>query len=266
MIQEYDPQRIFNEVPIEPIPDEVQAVNLRPGELLARQAVLPVAFQPIGTLEWHGRQNPIGCDTIKADRLCIETAKRTGGVVMPPIYFSVDTCFDAGFGLANGMDATAGFPLPGSFYRTDPQLFQQIMINACENYLSHGFEMVFLVSGHNPKIQEDLLHEVCYRFLDAEGKEPVVFTMEYQTIEEGNPRRGSDHAGFYETSMMLYLNPDRVKMDANKGMERPDLGIGTHRPVQEATAEEGKQCFLLQVDGFEKIVQERFADWKAHST
>jgi len=50
------------------------------------------------------------------------------------------------------MDAVAGFPLPCSFYRTDLQLFVAMLENACRNYLSRGFEMVVLISGHNPGI------------------------------------------------------------------------------------------------------------------
>ena len=106
----YQPEKVAEMIPREPIPDEVRALYLRPGELLSIQDKCPIAFQPLGTLEWHGRHNPIGCDSIKAEQLCIETAKRLGGVVMPAIHFSNDAYRNIGKG--QGMripvpDATA---------------------------------------------------------------------------------------------------------------------------------------------------------------
>ena len=81
----YESEKVNIAVPLEPIPEEVRIQYLRPGELMHIQENFPVAYQPVGTIEWHGRQNPLGCDTIKAEGICIEAAKITGGVVMPSI-------------------------------------------------------------------------------------------------------------------------------------------------------------------------------------
>ena len=251
----YEPERAKMETGLEPVPEEVRAAYLRPGELLSIQETFPVAFQPIGTLEWHGRQNPIGCDAIKAEMLCIETAKITGGAVMPTIYFSTDAYRDTGCGVGLGMDPVAGFQLPGSFYKIENETLKSLVKQACINYLSRGFKLVVLVSGHNPFIQENLLNELCYELKTDEGKEPVFFTMEYQVLEPDNPRRHSDHAGHYETSMMLYLNPSRVNISANDNKERPNLAVDTRRPVVESTAEEGEICFIMQVEGLAKKVK-----------
>lgn len=253
----YQPEFINLHVPAEKIPSEVRAQFLRPGELLSIQKRCPVAFQPLGTLEWHGRQNPIGCDAIKAESLCIETAKRIGGAVMPPIYFSVDAFRDCGKGYGLGMDPEAGFQLPGSFYEIDSKLLREFMLNACRNYLNRGFKLVVIVSGHNPPIQKNLMDEVCYIMKADSGEEPVFFTFEFEAIEPGNARRESDHAGGYETSMMLHLAGDRVNMKANDGLEDPKLAIYEKFPVEEATAEEGRLCFELQVKGLSKLIVER---------
>lgn len=254
----YQADLVKNEVPFEAIPQEVRAQYLRPGELLAIQERFPVAFLPIGTLEWHGRHNPIGCDAIKAERLCIETAKLIGGVVMPSIYFSADAYINAddnGYGL--GMDAFAGFQLPGSLYEIDSKLLKKFMVNACKNCLSRGFKLVIIVSGHNPGIQENLLSEVCYMMKTFEGEEPVQFTMEYTVIEAGNPRRASDHGSGYETSMMLFLTGDRVNLKANDGQKRPELAISGNTSYITATSEEGENCFNLQVEGLTRFTRNK---------
>lgn len=253
----YNIERIRKEIPTEPIPEEVRAQYLRPGELLAIQEQFPVAFQPLGTLEWHGRHNPLGVDAIKAENLCVAAAKEVGGVVMPALYFAADAHWDTGYGVGYGMDATVGYQLPGSFYKMPTNLLKNVLLNACRNYLNRGFQLVILVSGHNPMIQQNVAEEVCYVLKSPEGREPVCFTMDYTLIEEGDPRREADHAAGIETSLMLHLNEERVNLAANDGHERPDLGLLGDMPFHEATVEEGEARFRLQVDGLVRFAQTR---------
>jgi len=262
MKKQYEPDAVARHIPREPIPNEVRAQFLRPGELLAIQDAFPVAFQPLGTLEWHGRQNPIGCDSIKAESLCCAAAQKAGGVVMPAMYFSTDAYWDAGKGYGYGMDSVAGFQLPGSFYQIDDNLLKQMMLNVCRNYISRGFKLVVIVSGHNPGIQQTLMDEVCYIMKTDDGKEPVCFTMEYTVIEPGHPKRRSDHAGFYETSMMHYLTGDRVNMAANAGQEIPYLAMSNEPSVEGASAAEGEICFSLQTDGLAAYAAQKLAALK----
>ena len=257
----YEPDKVRGSIAMEPAPDEVRIQYLRPGELIRIQEDFPVAYMPVGTLEWHGRQNPLGCDAIKAETLCVEAAKKTGGVVMPPVYFSADATRDIGFGLGCGMDAAAGFLLPGSFYKMPDALLKEFYKAACANYLSRGFKMVVIVSGHNAIAQQYLFDEICYEFKSPEGAEPVCFTMEYAVLEPGDPRRHSDHAGFYETSMMMYMNGDRVNLAANDGCEIPELAVHTQRSLGESSAEEGEKYFRLQVDGLARYAKNKYAEY-----
>ena len=40
----------------------------------------PVAYLPLGTLEWHGLHNPVGLDALKAHALAVRCARSGGGV------------------------------------------------------------------------------------------------------------------------------------------------------------------------------------------
>ena len=253
----YEPEKVREMVPLEPIPDEVRIQYLRPGELLHILEKFPVAYQPVGTIEWHGRQNPLGCDAIKAERLCAQAARLTGGAVMPPVYFAADAYRDLGHGMGNGMDADAGFLLPGSFYKMPDETLKGFFQAACRNYLARGFRLVVIVSGHNAIAQQYLFDEICYEMKTAEGVEPVCFTMEFAVLDKGDPRRHSDHAGFYETSMMMYLAEGRVNPLANEGCEVPELAVHTQRPLAEASAAEGETCFRLQVEGLARFARGR---------
>ena len=257
----YEPEKVKKLVAFEPIPAEVRMQYLRPGELLHILDTFPVAYQPVGTIEWHGRQNPLGCDAIKAESLCIEAAKKTGGVVMPTVFFGTDSFRDLGHGMGCGMDATAGFLLPGSFYKMPDQLLKDFFGAACENYLARGFKLVIIVSGHNAIAQQYLFSEVCHGFKSPEGPEPVCFTMEYAVLEKDDPRRHSDHAGFYETSMMMHLAEGRVNPRANDGCDLPELAVNTDRPLSESSAAEGEAYFGLQVAGLVKFARGKFGEF-----
>jgi len=238
---------------------EVRCEYLRPGQLLYILDKFPVAYQPIGTLEWHGRHNPLGCDAIKAQKLCEASAKITGGVVMPAIYFSTDGYKNAGNGIGLGMDAFAGTMLPGSFYKADNELMKNLMLSACNNYLQRGFKLVVMVSGHNPRAQQYLMDEVCYIMKTDDGREPVCFTMEYMVLDINDPRRHTDHAGYYETSMMLNLVPEYVNIAANDSCAIENLGVMTDKPVKEASKAEGEICLRSQTEGLVKFVKEKYA-------
>jgi creatinine amidohydrolase/Fe(II)-dependent formamide hydrolase-like protein len=68
-----------------PSPDmsRVRWADLRVEEFLAQLHACPVVYLPMGLCEPHGHVAPFGLDTIKADYLCDEAARRFGGIVAP---------------------------------------------------------------------------------------------------------------------------------------------------------------------------------------
>ena len=67
--------------------EEVRYHMLRPAEIVERRKKCPVAYIPIGTLEWHGPQNPVGSDTLQAEGLAVLCARKGGGLVFPSLYY-----------------------------------------------------------------------------------------------------------------------------------------------------------------------------------
>ncbi len=111
---------------------------LRPGQLLNILDNKSIAYIPLGTVEWHGRHNPLGVDSIKAIELCTACAKITGGFVMPHIYGAADAHWNAGHGVGVGMDATAGFLLPGNFYHVPTHILVDYISAIVKNLLERG--------------------------------------------------------------------------------------------------------------------------------
>ena len=61
--------------------------ELRPDELAGIVRERPVAYWPLGLLEHHGWHLPIGFDGIKSQRLCERMVERTGGVLLPVMWW-----------------------------------------------------------------------------------------------------------------------------------------------------------------------------------
>lgn len=67
----------------------VQYELLRPSEVKSLQKKCPVVYIPVGSLEWHGVQNPLGTDGLKAHAICCEATLRYGGVVLPTLFLGI---------------------------------------------------------------------------------------------------------------------------------------------------------------------------------
>ena len=83
----------------------VRYAELRPHQLRERLQQRPVAYLPLGTLEWHGEHLPLGSDAIISEGLMCECARRFGGIVMPPVHLGPDRAtLQSDGGVLLGMD------------------------------------------------------------------------------------------------------------------------------------------------------------------
>ncbi len=53
---------------------KVQFEELFPWEFAQAIAAAPICYLPLGVLEWHGEQNAVGLDAIKAHTICVRAA------------------------------------------------------------------------------------------------------------------------------------------------------------------------------------------------
>ena len=64
--------------------------ELTPTEFRIRLAEAPVAWLPLGTLEFHGEHMPLGSDAIQPLEFFKEIAAEAGGIVLPPLFLGPD--------------------------------------------------------------------------------------------------------------------------------------------------------------------------------
>ena len=65
--------------------------ELTPSEFRVRLADAPIAYLPLGTLEWHGEHLPLGSDGIQSTGFFSELARKVGGIVLPMLFLGPDS-------------------------------------------------------------------------------------------------------------------------------------------------------------------------------
>ncbi|MCL2664474.1 MAG: creatininase family protein, partial [Defluviitaleaceae bacterium] len=81
--------------------------ELTPNEFRARIVEMPVAYLPLGTLEWHGEHLPLGADGLQSRGFFSALAKKIGGIVLPMLFLGPDRQAEIGGKEYYGMDTFA---------------------------------------------------------------------------------------------------------------------------------------------------------------
>jgi len=181
---------------------EVRLERMRPAQIDAAKARFPAVYVAFGSVEWHGRQSPVGLDGIKAHEQLVGLAMRSGGVVYPPIL--------QGYGGGHG-----DFP---HTYMVSADPLKQITLDLLVAFERQGYRAVILLSGHGPN--RDFLRPAIAAYCKAGGTMHILTLNEKQApgIDKGC------HACMTETSMMLHLHPETVDMTALDGPPTDDIG------------------------------------------
>ena len=66
---------------------KVRYEEMLPHEIVEARTRKPVAYIPVGTLEWHGEHLCVGNDAVKAHAMAVRLAEEGGGLAMPALYW-----------------------------------------------------------------------------------------------------------------------------------------------------------------------------------
>lgn len=223
----------------------VQYELLRPGEVRALQQQCPIVYIPVGSLEWHGVQNPLGTDALKAHAICCEAALAHGGVVLPPLYLGI-----LGDSRGWGPEGWDGYTVTCH----DQASMEDTIYRTARGLVADGWKVLVGVTGHDIEPQRDAIHDGIQRA--CAGTDAKGFGMtEGENWHGGTSMKYSmDHAGAWETSAMMHACGDSVdleelrqQMDAHQRtdleqlkMDEPE-GIGGWNPLEYASEELGRQ-------------------------
>lgn len=239
--------------------DKVLYSELTPAEFRERVAAAPVAYLPLGTLEWHGEHLPLGSDGIQSQGFFEMLARRVGGIVLPMLFVGPDRekrLPDGSF--LYGMDCPrqpSHYPdqqLAGSAYRVNDQLFADLLDAILFQLRRAGFRLV-VGHGHGPST-------IAFRDGEARWRErhglQTMMCWGGPGDKEGLGLQ-CDHAAANETSAVMALRPELVQM-SRLGDDTSTLpvGVGGEEPRLHASAERGRRALELNLDHMTKRIRD----------
>ncbi len=196
---------------------EVEYAKLTPAEFRERIKQAPVAYLPLGTLEWHGEHLPLGSDGLQSAAFFNDLARQAGGIVMPMLFLGPDSRREIDGKVFYGMDfwfdqsslknAPEPSQLDGSAYWISDSLFCQVLEATLFQLKRAGFK-VLVAHGHGPSTTFFIRHSESWE--KQFGLKLMACWFEGSGAENGIM---CDHAAMNETSLVMHYYPDLVKMN-----------------------------------------------------
>lgn len=183
-------------------PKFVKAVELAGG----------VCIIPLGIIEKHGPQLPLGSDLFESRETAFEAARKEYAVVFPPYYFG--QIFEARH-------------QPGAMAYSN-ELIWKMLEETCGELSRNGLKKIVLMNGHGGNTS--FLEFFCQSQL-ASRKDYIVVLFQPgsdqaldKEINSLKKAKLDGHAGEEETSMMYVIRPDLVDLQAIKSQSGLDQG------------------------------------------
>ena len=160
-----------------------------------------VCIVPVGVIEKHGQQLPLGTDVFTAREISRRAAEREYCVIYP--FYFAGQIFEAK-------------QQPGTIAYS-PELLYRILDETCKEISRNGIKKIILVNGHGGN------NSFLQYFCQSQLSEPRDYAVYYTTpsasqdiqrkITELRKSSTGGHADEVETSAMLVVRPDLVKME-----------------------------------------------------
>ncbi len=188
---------------------QVRWEHLTPPEFEKMAHEEKICILPIGSLERHGEHLPFGTDAIVAHHIACLAAQKEPCVVFPPYWFGQvheAACFSG----------TINFPAP---------LLLQMLETVVDQIAANGFSKILIFNGHGGN------NSMLSYFMMAQNDREVDYTLYFASVFDGDwfdkldniwDAPGGGHADESETSMVMAIVPDCVKM-AQQRFEEPIL-------------------------------------------
>jgi len=161
----------------------------------------PAAILPLGATEQHGLHLPLATDTLLAEELARRVAQKSVGLVLPPLPFGYSWVWR---------------DTPGTLTLSF-DTFRAVIKDIARSLHRAGCQSLLLLTAHGANAQplkytvRELADELPLRILHL--LYPGLSEILRGTAESEMWLPGNFHAEEFETSLMLALHPDLVRMD-----------------------------------------------------
>ncbi len=225
---------------------------------------LPLIFAG-GTIEYHGAHCGLGCDTMIVEGLLCELEKRKEIVIAPPVWYSPSS-----YAVADESSSTV---------HVEENSFENYVYYIYKSLLASGYRNIYTVIHH--QFEQESLMPMTLSYMKAAKRATMDFlektrgqgwwgsdkSKEYynQLDSSDNPfswikviptmnkavqdATGYDHAGKFETSLLMALYPDAVDLS-----KVSSISHWYTESAKEASASLGKKMADLALDYLEKTI------------
>jgi creatinine amidohydrolase/Fe(II)-dependent formamide hydrolase-like protein len=249
-----------------------------------------IMLVPAATTEGHGYHLPLATDTLVAEHITAELSRITQlpALLPTPIRCGCSPTFHYDLN---------GTPLVGTL-AIGHDTMHHLVKDLCRGLWSTGFRKVIFIQGHGQEWNfQTIAHEVATE-LRRENKPLFMAGITYWELCAETIRQTISapfwHAGEHETSAVLAIRPDLVKMDAATGQVRVPLidstlikksvaqddsealavqdvaswvpiphphevhpsGVGTTEQIKSATADKGKKVLDRAIDRYLALLRD----------
>jgi len=213
--------------------------EMRPAEIAATVAADPRLILPVGTCEQHGPHLPVGSDTIIVERLADDLSAEFGVLRAPTLEFGVNSSTERGY-------------VGNSSLRR--KTLHRALNDLIDSWETNGIREFILLTAHEHDGHIDALATVVTS--GARVRVVDLFDVDLHDLLESQP--DPIHGGEVDTSLMLYLAPELVRMDLaldytmatgdhrryRKGwLKIPELSPGSVGRPRLASADKGKLVY-----------------------
>jgi creatinine amidohydrolase len=231
-------------------------LSMKEAEKAAKEG--KVVIIPCGSIEEHGSHLPLCTDSLQAEHVALEVARKKGCLVAPPLRY----------GLCN---STRNFP--GTITITFDSL-RAIMTDILEEFIRNGFKRLLVITGHTGGSHMTAIRlaakTVVVNHMNEENKPRIMVCSDYDFAFD---LRGKDfddrdsHAGTIETSRVMAIRPDLIKGKGKRNFpELPRFEVvpdpercfpsGVMGDPTIATAEKGRRINEHVIEQIVKLVEE----------
>lgn len=193
--------------------------EMTPGSVGERLLRRPTLIVPVGTTEQHGPHLPLGCDTIIVERLADDLSEELGIPRAPTVEY--------------GVHATTR-PFPGSAALRRRTL-HRVMNELIESWeAGAGVREFFIITAQSSEGHLEALSAI--RTDEATVQVVDIFGIDFgDLLERPAPIQG----GELDTSLLLFLAPDLVRMDLARDFDLTPELLARYQPGQTRRLPEG---------------------------
>jgi creatinine amidohydrolase len=206
---------------------------------------------PVGALEQHGPHLPLGANVLMARRVAVDLSMMYGVLRAPTLYYGVNVRADRAYA------GTATL---------EQKTLHRALNELLDAWESHGIREFIFVTAHRHEPHLDALASLITG--GARVRVVSIWDVEIADLLEAQP--GPLHGCEAETSVMLHLYPELVRMDRARDFEFPEAeyhryiagrlpelpaeGAGVVGRPTAATAEKGRRIYERLVSVIEDAV------------